>query len=185
MTLQAGARMSLLQGMIQGNEPSLRGLAVHRLRQDAAGALPAPGIFPQKGERPPFILLGELMTKEGLRRVIVFDQIWMFIPAGPHVWPGASSIRIKQQTSPSDDCADDHAGGVPSEEWDAIGHVLMPAVRACLSQDIETGWHNAGDACMHAEPICEALSLYHLLLSRDTKETHNLTGLSKQIFCGL
>ncbi len=96
MTLQAGARMSLLQGMIQGNEPSLRGLAVHRLRQDAAGALPAPGIFPQKGERPPFILLGELMTKEGLRRVIVFDQIWMFIPAGPHVWPGASSIRIKQ-----------------------------------------------------------------------------------------
>ena len=93
----------------------------------------------------------------------------MFIPAGPHVLPGASSTRIKQQTSLSDDCADEHAGDVPSEEWNAIGHVLMPVVRACLFPDIETGWHNAGDACLQAEPICEALSLYHLLLSRDTE----------------
>lgn len=35
--------MTLLHGLIQGAEPSLRGLAVHRLRQEAAAAWPAPG----------------------------------------------------------------------------------------------------------------------------------------------
>ena len=36
--------MSLLQELIQDGEPSLKGLAVHRLRQDAAAAWPSPGV---------------------------------------------------------------------------------------------------------------------------------------------
>ena len=38
--------MSLLQGLLHGVEPSLQGLAVHRLRQEAAAAWPTPGASP-------------------------------------------------------------------------------------------------------------------------------------------
>lgn len=43
-SMQAADRASLLREMIVGQEPPLRGLAVHRLRQDAAAAWPAPGV---------------------------------------------------------------------------------------------------------------------------------------------
>ena len=70
------------------------------------------------------------------------------------------------------------AGDLPKEAWEAVRDVLMPAVRACLLPGSATGWHDAGDACLHAEPICEALSLYHLLLSREVQPGHSLTGRS-------
>ena len=60
----------------------------------------------------------------------------------------------------------------------------MPAVKACLLPGSETGWRDAGDACLQAEPICEALSLYHLLLSRDVQQGRSLTGLSQQPSAG-
>ncbi|CAL5221486.1 g3687 [Coccomyxa viridis] len=108
-SFQAGARMSLLQDLIQDGEPSLTGLAVHRLRREAAAAWPRPG-------------------------------------------------------------------GTPSEAWEAVRDRLMPAVKACLLPGTQMGWRDAGDACLQAEPICEALSLYHLLLSREAQQGRSLTG---------
>ena len=69
------------------------------------------------------------------------------------------------------------AGGLPSEAWEAVRGALMPAVKACLLPGSQAGWHDAGDACFKAEPICEALSLYHLLLSREAQQRQSLTGL--------
>ena len=72
------------------------------------------------------------------------------------------------------------AGCGPSEAWEAVRDMLMPAVKACLLPGSQTGWRDAGDACLEAEPICEALSLYHLLLSRDAQQGQSLTGMSQQ-----
>ena len=75
----------------------------------------------------------------------------------------------------------DTVGSAPSADWEALSSHLLPAVRACLVRqhpDAAVGWHDAGDACLKAEAICEALSLYHLLLSRDGIQKEGLaTGL--------
>ena len=63
-------------------------------------------------------------------------------------------------------------------DWSVLEPALLPAVRTCLLPRSVTGWHSPADACIQAEPICEALSLYHLLLSRDGKQGGNVTGLS-------
>ena len=63
-------------------------------------------------------------------------------------------------------------------DWSVLEPALLPAIRTCLLPSSATGWHSPADACMQAEPICEALSLYHLLLSRDGKQGECVTGLS-------
>ena len=63
-------------------------------------------------------------------------------------------------------------------DWSVLEPALLPAVRTCLIPTSATGWHSPADACIQAEPICEALSLYHLLLSRDGKQGEYVTGLS-------
>ena len=70
-------------------------------------------------------------------------------------------------------------GSAASADWEALSPHLLPAVRACLLRQhpgAAWGWHNAGDACLKAEALCEALSLYHLLLSRDT--IHKESGMT-------
>ena len=63
-------------------------------------------------------------------------------------------------------------------DWSILEPALLPAIRTCLLPSSATGWHSPADACIQAEPICEALSLYHLLLSRDGKQGVYVTGLS-------
>lgn len=74
-------------------------------------------------------------------------------------------------------------GATSTEAWEAVRDALMPAVKACILPGSWTGWHDAGDACLQAEPICEALSLYHLLLSREAQHSQSLTGLPCQQLC--
>lgn len=173
--LQVRARIGLVQGLIQGEEPSLKGLAVHRLRQEAAAAWPAPGASPsirsfsellgslhsshyqwQSGSSRSPVALGDSFRHRHLVDGTIFAT-------GPVGWMLTGMYG---------------AGGLPTEAWEAVRDVLMPDVKACLLPGSQTGWHDAGDACLNAEPICEALSLYHLLLSREAQQGQSLTGLS-------
>ena len=160
--MQVHARVTfLVSDLMQDQDPSVKGLALHRMRHDASVSWPRAGICPPLCKDAPLQML------MGACIVAMLQERLHNEPYHP------CEARITS--------ACDTVDTAPSAEWKALSSHLLPAVRACLLRqhpDAALGWHDAVDACLKAEAICEALSLYHLLLSRDgIRQQGSATGL--------